>query len=354
MPRPLRHALAALTLAAATLTAGAARAQSSTVDQVNEAFRAPALGIGGPAITPPSRRTQQGLSPLDALDDTRGLDGQDGPSVEGRTVHPTIAQLRGALWYWLDETERRRLMTVDAARTSGADTPTLQLFLADRAVRRFAPMALAVLSRRAEAIALRGSGAIRTVTAADAVVRMPVVARVLRRREQVATATAASFARRMERLGPAITPGNPSEDDRQHAADRAVVAAAEAARTRDAAEVALTIAETGIAYGGRAERSVVVDEAIHLLEELVAVARGTPAVERPLPSLPVSIDPDANDLPTGAPAHASRGARATGSHAERTTTGRSRGTAPRGASMVRRAGPDARCYDDFRCFQDEH
>ncbi len=331
--RPARLLLASL------LTFASAPASAQTaIDRVGEAFRTPALGLGGRTTTTRS------ATPLDDLDNTQHLDNADGPQREAQSVHPTIAALRGALWYWLDEAERRRLTAVDATRTSSADTPTLQLFLADRALRRFAPMALAVLSRRNEALALRGSPAIRTVADADAAARNAVVARVLRRREQVAVATAAGFARRLQRLGAAISPTTPSEEDREFAADRAVVAAAESARTRDPAEVAVVIAETNIAYGGRAARSVVVDEAIHLLEELVAIARGNPAVERPLPPLPVRIDPDANDLPIAATTVAQRPSRARGTSRART---------PSTPALVRRAGPDARCYDDFRCFQDE-
>ncbi len=312
-----------------------ARAQSA-LESVGEAFRTPALT---------RTRSTTAPSPLDNLDDTQHLNNADGPRPEAQSVHPTIAALRGSLWYWLDETERRRLSTVDATRTSTADTPTLQLFLADRALRRFAPMALAVLSRRAEAVALRSAPAIRTMSNADAVARLPVIARILRRRERVEVATAAGFARRLQRLGAAINPTIPTDEDRELAADRAVAAASEAARTRDPAEVAIVIAETNIAYGGRAARSVVVDEAIHLLEELVAIARGNPAVERPLPPLPVSIDPDANELPIAAVAAA---------NTQRATPAQARARRARNAAapLVRRAGPDARCYDDFRCFQD--
>jgi hypothetical protein len=323
----------------------------SAIDQVNDAFRTPALGVGGRSSSG-TRASASGLSPLDALDSTQHLSGADGPSTEHVSVHPTIAALRGALWYWLDESERRRLSSVDAARTNNADTPTLQLFLADRALRRFAPMALAVRSRRAEALALRALPPLRTLADANAAARVSVVQRIIRRREAVEVATVASFARRLQRLGASIVTTLPTDEDREFAADRAVIAATEAARTRDAAEVAIAIAETGIAYGGRAERSVVVDEAIHLLEELVAVARGTPAVERPLPPLPVRIDPDANDLPTGVLPSQSSTPSARAQH--RTARGR----APRTAgstepALVRRSGPDARCYDDLRCFQDE-
>ncbi|MFO0558515.1 MAG: hypothetical protein U0269_10900 [Polyangiales bacterium] len=344
MHRSLRSL--SLVLAASTLlAAGSARAQTA-IDRVGEAFRTPAFGLSGPS----ERGSGQGTTPLNDLDDTQHLNGSaDGAPREAQSVHSTIAALRGALWHWLDETERRRLSAVDATRTSGAETATLQLFLADRALRRFAPMALAVLSRRNEAIALRRAAQLRTTSDADAVARNATVVRILRRREEVATATAATFARRLQRLGASISPTTPSEEDREFAADRAVVAAAEAARTRDPSEVAIAIAETNIAYGGRAARSVVVDEAIHLLEELVAIARGNPAVERPLPPLPVTIDPDANDLPIGpstvasAPRTSARNARA------RSRRPRAQGT----PALVRRAGPDARCYDDFRCFQDE-
>lgn len=343
---PPRMRSLSLVLAASALLAAPSASAQTAIDRVGEAFRTPALGLSGHS----ERGSGQGTTPLNDLDDTQHLNGSnDGAPREAQSVHPTIAALRGALWYWLDETERRRLTTVDASRTSAAETATLQLFLADRALRRFAPMALAVLSRRTEALALRGSPRLRTMTDADAVARNTTVQRILRRREEVATATAATFARRLQRLGASIAPTIPSEEDREFAADRAVVAAAEAARTRDPAEVAIVIAETNIAYGGRAARSVVVDEAIHLLEELVAIARGNPAVERPLPPLPVSIDPDANDLPIG-PSTVAANARARGRNA-RGRNARAR-TQPTPA-LVRRAGPDARCYDDFSCFQDE-
>ncbi|MBL8685618.1 MAG: hypothetical protein JNK05_40955 [Myxococcales bacterium] len=332
---------------AVALAASSASAQTA-LEQVGDAFRTPALGVGGRA----TRATpQSGLSPLDSLDSTQHLNNADGPGAEHPSVHPTISALRGALWHWLDEPGRRRLMAVDAQRTSAADTQRVQLFLADRALRRFAPMALAMLSRRTEALALRGAPALRTLADADAVARNSVVQRIMRRREAVDVATASGFARRLIRLGASISPAFSNDEDLQFAADRAVVAAAEAARTRDAAEVALVIAETNIAYGSRAERSVVVDEAIHLIEEAVAIARGNPAVERPLPALPVSIDPDANVLPIGPAAQPT-------TVATRPAATRGRASRPRSgqgsASLVRRPGPDARCYDDFRCFQDEH
>jgi uncharacterized protein (DUF2267 family) len=332
-----------LVLATSTLlAAGLANAQSA-IDRVGDAFRTAALGVRARS----ERSSVQPSSLLNDIDDTQQLsDSIDGPPREAQSVHPTIATLRGALWYWLDETERQRLHTVDATQTSGGDTTTLQLFLADRALRRFAPMALAVRSRRHEAIALRRAAPLRTIDDAVAVARNPTVLRILRRREYVETSTAATFARRLQRLGAAIVSTTPSEEDREFAADRAVIAAAEAARTRDPTEVAMAIAETNIAYGGRAARSIIVDEAIHLLEELVAIARGNPAVERPLPPLPIRIDPDANDLPIGtsvatiAPHSPTRGRH---SRTQRTHT----------PSVVRRAGPAARCYDDFRCFDNE-
>ncbi len=333
-----------------------ARAQS-TLESVDQAFRPAVSRPGAPA---PSRGpgvatgSRAGLGPLDGLDDPRAIDGSDEPSPEAASVHPTIAALRQALWHWLDPDERRRLATVDARETASADTPTVQLFLIDRALRRFAPMALAALSRRTEAIALRGAPAVRTDALADRVARWPVVTRTLLRREAVAVATAASFARRLQRLGASITATVTDEDERQHAADRAVTAAAEAARTRDVGEVALVIAETGIAWGGRAERTRVVDEAIHLLEESVAIARGTPAVERPLPALPVRIDPDADELPMGpvptahgrGASRAPRGGRLT----RPAPSARDRASSP---ALVRRAGPSARCYEDPRCFENE-
>jgi hypothetical protein len=344
-----RHWLVFASALVATSAAAPAFAQSSSaIDQVGEAFRTPALGVGGRATS----SSERGLSPLDSLDSTQHLNSGDGPAPEHRSVHPTIAILRSALWYWLDDAGRRRLMAVDAQRTSAADTQRVQLFLADRALRRFAPMALAMRSRRAEAIALRGSPALRTLADADTVARNAVVQRILRRREAVAVATASGFARRLIRLGASISGASSGEDDPQIAADRAVVAAAEAARTRDATEVAMAIAETNLAYGDRAERSVVVDEAVHLIEEVVAIARGNPAVERPLPPLPVSIDPDANVLPIG-PASAPTTAVVARNAQPRARAARARPT--RGtASLVQRPGPDARCYDDFRCFQDEH
>ncbi len=332
----------ALALLAST---GTAHAQSA-IDAIDQAFRgtssramtSPALGPGG------ARMIRAESGPLESLDDTRGLDGGDGPSPEAASVHPTIAALRNALWHWLDPDERRRLATVDATRTVSADTAAVQLFLVDRALRRFAPMALGALSRTAEATALRRAPAVRTVALAEGVCRLPVVARALRRHDAVAVATAASFARRLTRLGASIQTTVTDEDERQHAADRAVTAAAEAARTRDAGEVALVIAETGIAWGGRAERARVVDEAIHLLEETVAIARGTPAVERPLPPLPVRLDPDA-DAPSTEPSRAPRGrggsVRSSATRAPSTTE-----TAPR-------PSPSARCYEDPRCFENE-
>lgn len=332
---------------AAALAAEPAFAQTA-LEQVGDAFRTPALGLGGRS----SRAPQSGLSPLDSLDNTQHLNNADGPAAEHQSVHPSIATLRTALWYWLDEPGRRRLMAVDAQRTSTADTQRVQLFLADRALRRFAPMALAMLSRRAEAIALRSAPPVRTLADADAITRNAVVQRIVRRREAVDVATASGFARRLIRLGASINGTSSSDEDRQFAADRAVVAAADAARTRDAAEVALVIAETNLAYGTRAERSVVVDEAIHLLEEAVAIARGNPAVERPLPSLPVSIDPDADVLPIGptapianATTSAGHANRARGRGARARVTGRT-------PTLVQRPGPSARCYEDFRCLGD--
>lgn len=332
-----------LILATSTLLAAGLASAQSAIDRVGDAFRTAALGVRARS----ERSSVQPSSLLNDIDDTQQLsDSIDGPPREAQSVHPTIATLRGALWYWLDETERQRLHTVDATQTSGGDTTTLQLFLADRALRRFAPMALAVRSRRHEAIALRRAAPLRTIDDAVAVARNPTVLRILRRREYVETSTAATFARRLQRLGAAIVSTTPSEEDREFAADRAVIAAAEAARTRDPTEVAMAIAETNIAYGGRAARSIIVDEAIHLLEELVAIARGNPAVERPLPPLPIRIDPDANDLPIGtsvatiAPHSPTRGRH---SRTQRTHT----------PSVVRRAGPAARCYDDFRCFDNE-
>lgn len=344
-PRPAPWLFAALI--ATQLVAPSASAQSA-IDSMNDAFRAAPLVRSQP-------RSTHSPTGLDNLDEPVVTGQSDGPVREAQSVHPTIAAVRGALWYWLDETERRRLSTVDATLTSAADTRTLQLFLVDRALRRFAPLALAALERRNEAIALRNAPPIRTIADADAVGRLPAVTRVMRRRESIETSTSAAFARRMQRLGASISSASMTEHDREFAADRAVVAAAEAARTRDPAEIAIVIAETNIAFGGRAARSVVVDEALHLLEELVAIARGNPAVERPLPPLPVRIDPDAADLPiavASAPeARPTRGATATRARPGRSSARGSTGnqTPP----LVRRAGPDVRCYDDFRCFQDE-
>ncbi len=321
--------------------------QGSTVDQVGEAFRIPALGLTGLQDRP--RRTVAGdaaeaLGNLGALDDTRALNTTDGPGSIAPTVHVSLGQLRGALWYWLDSEERLRLDRVDLRNTSTGSSTRVAYFLADRVLRRFAPMALGARSRRAEAVALRSSAEIRDAASAQAALRLAVVSRVTHRREAVESASVREFALRMQRLGAAISRDCPTDDERDRAADAAVVAAADAVRTTDMNDVAFTIAEAAIAFGSRAERQVVVDEAIHLLEEAAAVARGNPTVERPLPPLPVSIDPDADMVALLPRASGQRPTGHTGA------SGRRARTAAATTVMVRREGPSAQCYNDFRCF----
>lgn len=306
------------------------------VEEVNNAF----VETAETARIREAQRQRAGMSALEAIDDTQALtrvsEGAP-PATDG--THPAIAMLRGALWYWLDTDERALLAAVDTSRTTMGDPAVVQRFLVDRALRRFAPMALAACRRRAEAVALRGVAPVSDDRAMDSVARMAVVARIVRRRQSVEVATVEQFAQRQLRLGASMPQGLTGENDRDFAADRAVIAVAEAARLRDPAEIARVIAETSIAYGGRAERRVVVDEAVHLLEEATAIARGNPIVERPMPHLPVSIDPDADMLPNGALAAV-----------------RPRHARPRRGSVpanVQRTGPSARCFDDFRCLQNE-
>lgn len=338
----LAHHLALGACALSLLTAAqSVSAQSTTtIDEVGEAFHSPALGISGIRASSP-RRTQPGdsVEALGALDDNSNLVAADGPGPIAPTVHATLGQLRSALWYWLDAEERIKLNRVDLRNTSNAETSRIRFFLTDRALRRFAPMALGARRRRAEAVALRSASAVHDPAGADAIVRNPVIARLVRRREEVEVASVIEFAERMQRLGSAISRESPTDSERDRAADAAVLAAAEAMQTGDVAAVALTVAEASIAYGSRAERQVVVDEAIQLLEEAVAVARGNPTVERPLPALPISIDPDADQV--AVVVNAPRGAnRSSGARRGRGTT----------TVMVPRTGPSAQCYNDFRCF----
>ena len=314
----------------------------SAVDQVGEAFNAPAMGVSGLQSTARRQQPTDSIEALGALDDTRGLSASnDGPGPIARTVHVSLGQLRSALWYWLDSEERTRLNSVDLGNTANANTDRVRYFLADRALRRFAPMALAARRRRTEAVALRSASEVRDAAGALSASRLNVVAQILRRRETVEIETVREFAQRMERLGSAISRESPTDSERDRAADAAVVAASEAARTGDIADVALTVAEASIAYGSRAERQVVVDEAIHLLEEAAAVARGNPTVERPLPPLPISIDPDSDLIVQVVHAPRVRG------HASTPRRGRPPATT---TITVPRTGPSSQCYNDFRCF----
>jgi hypothetical protein len=248
-------------------------------------------------------------------------------------VSPVIVQYRNALWRWFAPEERSRLDAIDASGTAGAEAHLLRFFAVDRALRRFAPMALDAVVRGREAVRLRALPPVVDERSASVAARSPVVLAAVRRRDHVANASAEALARALIEHGPALSregaPGlAPQSAERLLAADRAVLAAADAAHFRDVGDVAEAALAAATAYGTDVDRAAVVDACVDLLRELVTVARESPPVTAPSGYLPPAVDPLAEAL-AEPPARAGRGRRA--------------------RAGLRAAAPTPACVEEFTC-----
>jgi hypothetical protein len=225
-------------------------------------------------------------------------------STRTSRVNPVLEQYRTAHAAWFTPDERARLDAIDLRGTWTGEPHTLRWLAADRALRQFAPIALDAVVRAREASHLRSAPGVIDTRTASLVMRDRVVAAAFRRRARIDTETAERFATRTATWGLDPPPDpNWRADERSLAADRAIIAAADAALHDDVGEVAAAAGEAAFAVG-ESERPRVVDAAIALLQDMATAAQAVPIREDgTAPSHVAAVDPLA-PAPPNPPARA--------------------------------------------------
>lgn len=285
---------------------GTAHAQRTATDEMREA-----LGLGAPLSS------ERAVAP-------------------GGREHYVIAQYREALGGWLQADERAQLALIDTTHTEHADPQLLRALVADRALRRIAPMALQLVWRTRDASWLRAQPEVTPALAIAPLLREGPVAVAVRRREALAEAGARSLALAMARTGRGPRTGSEhSVAEQDHSADRALLAAADCASRRDVSEASRAAYETAMTAGSDEDRAQVVSAALELLREMVSVARGLPAVPLAVSPAPAqTLDPFESEH---APAPGTRVRPSTRRGAARETQG------------VRPSAPGS-CMDRYDCY----
>lgn len=230
-------------------------------------------------------------------------------AVASPPEHFVIAQLRNALRPWLSAQEQQRLDAISAEGTALGNATSLRYLAADRALRAFVPLAMELVERPRAAARLRQLAPVVDRRSSQAALRDRSLLDAAHHREELARQAAENLARAMVRRGSQVRVQDIAGDARELAADRALLAAADAVQGRESADVAETVAEALHSSGDAQQREAVFVLVFGLVRDLADLARNSrePVVVYRQPSPESLGDPEADPVRRSALRDARRG-----------------------------------------------